>query len=450
MKVNTAVFFTNNEKKTNGCFSIDERYKATIRIETEDQQLFNEFADAKILNCMSDNESFFFTELVFLNCGYKTVRQAATVYILEVEAYLYGKGINTFNLDELDIVEVNTSFNYLDKWYKGLAPFAIPYKEHIASLEELHIGKNFSTDYMVNDDLVISLQVYGTKLKNFEEVFQVVFRCKTMKYKDYFAELNSFGRLLSLCCNLPVEINREITCFLSEGHFTLYRYLWELDKKVYPHTLTIYGEIKDRFDIILKSYYNTKELYPVIQIFNSAFYIPNSMVGGISEKFLILVKTIEAMYSCQTVYDFSENEKLFKAEINERLLRIDNKKDRAFFSNKTANAHRATFKMKVIQFLQNFKHLFLKEEGKVELFATMLKDTRNYYTHVNLDGKYIIEECYLSIVNELLKYLITYHLLWIYNGKIKINGRFWGLEQSIKAFNNTVNGNLRALCRKDK
>ena len=171
------------------------------------------------------------------------------------------------------------------------------------------------------------------------------------------------------------------------------------------------------------------------------------MVGGISERFLLLSKTVESMYSLNLLYDFTDDEKKYKEQIDEILARVENKSDRAFLSQKLANSQRATFKMKFIQFLKMFKHMFLENEMDIELFAKIIKDTRNYYTHVTEVPEKVIAENKLSLINHLLEYMITYHLLWWYNDKKVINGRFTLLNQSLVAVKGIINGDLNNLCK---
>ena len=447
MNVHAATFFTKDGQTSNGYFCIDERNKVEIRIETGDKTIYKALQKTTILNCISCNERYFFSNLFVTNGGYVANNLANTTYFVEMKSYLFGQGINCDDLDKLQIKEIMTSFNYLNYWYKGISPVAISYSEHLQSLQENHTGKSVSTKVEINEDLIIELQAYGTDLIGFKEEFQVVFNCKSQKLKDYNSAIDKFSRFLSLLCHLKVEVNEPITCFLEEGYFILHRYIWVLDEKIYPHLLTTYDEIKDSFSDIIKNYYNTPNLFPVIQTVNSSLYIPNSMVGGISERFLLLSKTIESMYSLNLLYDFTNDEKAYKQQIDEILARVENQKDRAFLSQKLANSQRATFKMKFIQFLKLFKDMFLEDDKDITSFANIIKDTRNYYTHVAQAPEKIIVENKLSLINCLLEYMITYHLLWWYNGKEAINGRFTLLNQSLVAVKDIINGDLNNLCK---
>lgn len=447
MNVYTATFSTKDGHIANGCFCIDDRNKVEIRIETSDKTVHNSLLKETILNCVSNNKQYFFSELMIKNGGYTANNCGDATYFVEIDAYLFGEGINCNDLDELQIKEVSTAFNYLNCWYKGISPVAISYSEHLQSLQENYTGKAVSTKFEINKDLTIKLQVYGTDLIGFEEKFQVVFNCQSQKLKDYNSAIDKFSRFLSLLCHLKVEVNEPITCFLEESYFILHRYIWVLDEKTYPHLLTTYDEIKDSFSDIIKNYYNTPKLFPVIQTVNSSLYIPNSMVGGISERFLLLSKTVESMYSLNLLYDFTNDEKKYKQQIDEILTRVENKKDRDFLSQKLANSQRATFKMKFIQFLKMFKPMFLENDKDIDLFAKIIKDTRNYYTHVTQVPGKIIAENKLSLINRMLESMISYHLLWWYNDKKVINGRFTLLNQSLVAVKGLINGDLNNLCK---
>ena len=153
------------------------------------------------------------------------------------------------------------------------------------------------------------------------------------------------------------------------------------------------------------------------------------------------------MYSLNLLYDFSDDEEKYKNQISEILARVENKSDRAFLSQKLANSQRATFKMKFIQFLQLFKNVFLENDKDIDLFAKIIKDTRNYYTHVAQVPQRIIAENKLSLINRMLEYMITYHLLWWYNDKKIIKGRFTLLNQSLVAVKSIINGDLNNLCK---
>ena len=73
--------------------------------------------------------------------------------------------------------------------------------------------------------------------------------------------------------------------------------------------------------------------------------------------------------------------------------------------------------------------------------------TRNYYTHVTQVPEKIIAENKLSLINRMLEYMITYHLLWWYNDKKIIKCRFTLLNQSLVAVKSIINGDLNNLCK---
>ena len=74
-------------------------------------------------------------------------------------------------------------------------------------------------------------------------------------------------------------------------------------------------------------------------------------VGGSITQFLNYTKAIEALYSTKEVYDFTSIETDYQATITTVLNKLKSANDRKFLDPKLSNAHRASFKMRLVQFL---------------------------------------------------------------------------------------------------
>ena len=448
MKIYSARFITENKKEAYGYFSVDDKNKVHIRIESEDQETIDEFGNSQIINCFCEYNSYFFIELVFLQKGAVLINNhSSKLYYLELDSYTYAKGVNCFNLDDLKIESVIVPYNNLGVWYKGTSRFAIDYDKHLERLKKDYIGAHTVASYEINNDVSLTLQVSGTQLVNFEEVFQIGFCCKTLKYSDYFEYISSFGRFLSLMCNITVEPQSPLTFFLDNGNFTMHRYKWMEDEKVYPHNCISYQELKSVFGEIIKNYYNKSNLFSAVQNIVSSLYIPSSTIGGSITQFLNYTKAIEALYSTKEIYDFTSIETDYRATITTILNKLKSANDRKFLDQKLSNAHRASFKMRLVQFLTFEKNIFLQSDKEIALFAKMIRDTRNYYTHIITDDKFVIKEEYLSLVNSILLTLLVHQLLYVYNNKNDVEANFNFMNHAISVFIRFTNGNLKLLCK---
>ncbi|MBO7253885.1 MAG: hypothetical protein J6V36_01120, partial [Clostridia bacterium] len=154
-----------------------------------------------------------------------------------------------------------------------------------------------------------------------------------------------------------------------------------------------------------------------------------------------------AMYSLNLLCDFTSEEADYKKRIEEILSTIENEKDKSFLNDKLANSQRATFKMKFIQFLNSFKTMFLEKDEDIDAFSKIIKNTRNYYTHLILHPKKIIAEKYLPQINRLLENMIVYHLLWWYNDKKDTKGQFSLLDQALLDVKRTIKDDINNLCK---
>lgn len=448
MKIYSARFITENQNEAYGYFSVDDKNKVHIRIESEDQATIDEFGNSQIINCFCEYKSYFFIELVFLQKGAVLINnQASKLYYLELDSYAYAKGVNCFNLDDLKIESAVVPYNNLGVWYKGTKRIAIDDDKHLERLKHDFIGAHTVASYEINDNVSLTLQVSGTQLVNFEEVFQVGFCCKTLKYSDYFEHINHFGRFLSLMCNIKVEPQSPLTFFLGSGNFTMYRYKWVEDEKIYPHNCISFQELKSVFSEIIKNYYNKDNLFSTVQNIISSLYIPNSTIGGSITQFLNYTKAIESLYSTKEIFDFTSVERTYRATITNILDKLESADDRKFLDQKLSNAHRASFKMRLVQFLTFEKPIFLQSDKDIDLFAKMLRDTRNYYTHLITDDKFVIKEEYLSLVNIILLTFLVHQLLYVYNNKNDVEANFSVMNQAISVFRKFTNGNLKTMCK---
>lgn len=460
IKETPANFFTQDGKTANGCFSIDEKNKATICIESEDAGLIYNLGLSKVLNCVANIRNFFFSELLFVQSSSCVNGRGMKAYRLIVEAHLIGVGINVFDLNELNIVQVDTSFSCFEKWYKGNNPFVISQEAHIKALETTQCGAKHFSRCKINDDLEILITACGTKLANFQEVLRVIFKSKTKKYSEYYQIVGLFAEFLSLCFNNKIVIRDGLRCVTEETAFTLYYYLPDEKSRMDSYMLN-YPIIKKDFWKMIINLYNIKGLHPVLDTMQSSFSIPSFMSGGVVEKFLFLTKIIDGMFLTKEIYDFSEAEDAYKKELKEYLNRIKEKDVKDFFSKKIPNAYRATFRMKLIQFFSGINEIFEKykvdsiwgwKDEQIDEFTRILRETRNYYTHLTKKDKAIIAETKLPMVNELLRYLISCYLIYFYNGKEIFQESFGkcfeGLEQVLVWFKRVVKDDMLSLCKK--
>lgn len=430
-----------------GVISIDERWKAIIQIDTYDRNIFDYLKNVKILNSISDNLKYCFSELICVKEG-ANISEKKCLFKFMFESFYFIEGLHCDNLDELQIESASTTFNYLDKWYKGTAYCVFSLEEKCQALSNFENIPYKMDVYNIDDKLKILLSC-ATDIINLEEHFNVTFQYKEGKLSDYIEAINKFARFLSLCCFTAVEVNDIISCNLESNKLIkIYRYKWIEETTIYPHFIVCYKELKENFETIISNYYKHDNLKQTISTLNSVFYIPRSAIGGISLRFLNCSKAIESLYSIKEVYDFSISEKEFKEKLTNILKKIECEEDKKFIKDKLCNSHKATFRMKLIQFFNNVKQVFIDNDEIINDLTSMIKNTRNYYTHIDLEDKNIINEKYLSLINSVLLSLLVCSLLWFLNDKKHLTTNSNYIKNSINSFVNLIQPDLKILCEK--
>lgn len=441
-------YFNCNNTIAYGNVNIDDRNKAHIRIESETLDIINLFEKKIIIEAVINNENYFFYDLFMITRGYIT-NNRKTLFFIEFDAYSHGVGCFCEKLENLKIKEMCVSFNYLSKWILGINYNFIKEENHLKSLKKQGFGENYVKTYKINDNLELDIQVYGTRLKSFQEVFQICFRCKSLSFQDYIEEINLFSRFLSLMCFTPVEVNEKITCFTDNTVFNIFQYKWIKEKHIYNHFLISYSDLKKSFKKIITNYYNDTRLHPPFTTLTSSLYIEGSSPGGEVAKFLNILKSVDAMYE-NVLFDFSKQEKKYREKINKIVKTIPHKKDREFISNKLCLSHKATSIMKLRQFLIDCIDILKITSEQTEKLARILQTTRNYYTHLLKNQENVIKENSLEMFNEVLISLINYRLIKHYNNNKIPETNFQYLQTLIeKYFNKIADKNFETiLCTK--
>jgi hypothetical protein len=430
-----------------GAFVMDERYRVDIKIETYDKNIFNFLTETDILNGISDNQKCVFARLWHYRKSIIT-RNGKMLFKVEIASFCYIEGIHCQNLSDIKVISAETSFNYLDKWYKGTMPSVNSLKSKMQAINSNELGDYKFENYNISDgfDIIIG---YSTNITDLSEHFNVTFQGSSESILDYFNKINKFARFMSLCCFEAVEINNKITCCIDERNIIeVYRYKHVNEVKVYPQNIIYYQELKSNLEKILRNYYLKTELYPTISTLNSDFYIPNSTVGGTSLKFLNCTMAIDSLYSIKDVCDFSESEGKYKNEIEEYLKCVSDRKAVKFFKDKLNNSYRATFRMKLTQFFENVKGIFISDDKTLSELTTIVKETRNYYTHKGLKSTKVIDDYYLSLVNCVLLSLLVYTLFWFYNDKQHINTKCTFILNNIDSLKELIKDDVKILCEK--
>lgn len=439
--MNIAKFVKNDNSFVSGAFEIDERNRVKIRIESECNKDLEEFRHANIINCMSNSKKYFFFQTSYINKGYVTSGEITT-FFLELYAYAFGENEYCKDLNEFQIDTILVQFNYFDDWYLGLRPYAINEQEHLTSLSKHYLGAVKENVFTIDDNMQIAFVVNGTTLYNFKEQYTVYFSAISKKFTDYWDAIIKFSKFLSIMCFRPVETLGTITCMLPENKIIdLHFYKWIEEEELDKQFNLSYDELGDSFQTIIKNFYGNEKIESAISTLNSSLYIKESAIGGTINKFLNLTRTIESLYE-NLLFDFSDQEQQYREKITKIIDKLEEKQDRQFMYEKLNLAHKATFVMKLNQFFKDCKDILNIDDDRCLLLAKIMRQTRNYYTHLLDSKKLVIKESYLSLVNRALFSLINFKLLHYLNENNAINARFAYLEITTQPLKQILQTNL--------
>ncbi len=443
--MNIAKFIKSDGTFVNGAFEINDRNKVTIRIESEDKHDLDEFIHSNLINCISNSQKYFFFQNVYRNKGYITVKEITT-FFLELDSYAFGKGDNCTDLESLQIEELGLSFNYFDDWYLGLRLQVLSDEEHLKNIEKRMLGAVHCDTFQVNDITEINFITSGSQLYEFKENHYVSIKNSTKKFSEYWKNIVKLSSFLSIMCFRPVEIVNEVFCVLPETKtITFNFYKWIEEEKLDKQFNLSYLELNSDFNKIIKNYFNDSKIESALSTLTSSLYINESNIGGGISKYLNITRVIESLYE-NVLYDFTTKEQEYRSKIVQIIEKLDEKQDRKFMYDKLNLAHKATFVMKITQFFKDCKNILDIDDQTCELLAKILRQTRNYYTHLLTSRKLVIKENYLGVINRALLGLVQYRLVMYLNNNNNLrNARFGYLKISTQQFKQILHDDINEM-----
>lgn len=273
-------------------------------------------------------------------------------------------------------------------------------------------GMNFGAGSQVNykENTVINIKSTTKRLHQFREFKSII-----LSIQDFFSFIFQTPSYLISIFGKP-NLNKNILLNPSIQIYFPLRGEPDIDRGFdFRSTLFFYHEISDKYQLILKNWFEKEEkLKPVYKLYLASLYNYDMYL---EYKFLSLIQAIEAYhrikYKGLDKYMQDDEYKVVLDKLKEKLSNLLEKsfKKSLFTKLRYGNEYSLRKRFKIL-FSNNFVKIFKISKPKLERFIERVVDTRNYLIHQDNELESItFHDNEFFHANLILKTLIEIHLL---------------------------------------
>lgn len=400
--VSNVVCYIDESMKTssNGCLSKNSDGSFNLHVENFDEKILNKYF-GKTINGVIGLEKFFVIESIFMGYGY-CEDKGVKLFYLNFKITMLAIGENCFNIKKLRYNEAVCKFTNIDKW--------------INLNNDLNIGNNIIDTFNIGNNITMSIKRYE------EKNYKFVFSKENTSYEKFYNKICELKQLLTLLMFTNIDLTE--LCFSNKKNTTtIYFRKLDIIKDIDSSEIINYKNIGLYLKNIFEKYYSVEKKFRLFVSFicssineiNNNFYVT---------AFLNIIKSIECMYSLDEFYpNFTKCENNNKKHINDIVNTINDEEIKNELNKLLKYSHKISLSEKLKQFFINLKEYlpqdyYIKKDNLIKKIC----DTRNYYTHLNMDNKNIVSDpIYLKeLTYSLMIFSIYIFLLFLNDNKAMI------------------------------